>query len=95
MSRNLLSRSRLLEIMNLISNPKRYSLTQEGLERAVEDFCAGCPDPIQAYSLIVENPDPMTDEELVDRAMNMESLQMSVVPTSIVPANHPSRIDVG
>lgn len=94
MSRRLLSRVRLLEIMSLISNPKRHALTQEGLEQAVENFCAGCPDPIQAYSLIAENPDPMTDEEIVDRALNMAPLPMSSVPTSIVSANHPARLTI-
>jgi len=90
----LLSKARLLEEMDRISNPKRYALTQKGLEQAVEDFCAGCPDPIQAYSLIADNPDPMTDEEIVDRALGMAYLPMSSVPTSIVSPSHPARMIV-
>jgi len=91
MSTRLLTRVRLLDIMNRISNPKRYGLTQEELEQAVEDFCSGCPDPIQAYSLIAENPDSMTDEEIVDLALSMAYLPISSVPTSIVPASHSGR----
>jgi len=94
LSKRLLSKMRLLEIMDRISNPKRHGLTQEGWEQAIEDFCAGCPDPVQAASLIAENPDPMTDEEIVDRALGMACLQMSSVPTSIVPANHPARVTI-
>jgi hypothetical protein len=77
--------------MNRISDPKRHALTQKELEQAVEDFCAGCPDPIQAYSLIAENPDSMTDEEIVDRALGMAYLPISSVPASIVSASHPVR----
>jgi hypothetical protein len=91
LSKRLLSRAQLLEIMNLISNPKRHALTEEGLDQAIENFCAGCPDPVQADSLITENPDPMTDEEIVDRALSMTCRQMSSVPTTIVSANHPAR----
>jgi len=86
-----LSRARLLEMMNLISNPKRHALTQEAWEKAIEDFCAGCPDPIQAASLIAENPDPMMDEEIVDRALSMAYVHISFVPKSIVAAHHPAR----
>ena len=95
MSRNLLNKASLLELMTLISNPKLHSLTQEGLELAIENFCAGCPDPVQAYSLIAENPAPMADEEIVDRALRMTNLPISAVPTSIVSANHPSRTATG
>jgi hypothetical protein len=91
MSRRLSTRLHLLDIMNRISNPKRYALTAKELEQAVEEFCAGCPDPIQAYSLIAENPDSMTDEEIVDLALSMAYLPISSVPTSIVPASHSVR----
>lgn len=87
-----MSRAQLMQIMDRISHPKRYSLKQKELEQAIEDFCAGCPDPVQAYALIAENPDPMTDEALVDRAMSMVCREMSAVPTSIVPASHVSRV---
>ena len=78
--------------MDLISNPKRHSLTQEELARAIEDFCAGCPDPVQAYSLLAENPEPMTDEQIVDRVLSMAFVRMPSVPASIVPADHQARI---
>jgi hypothetical protein len=88
----LLDKTHLLEIMKFISNPKRYALTQKELEQAIENYCAGCPDPIQAYWLIAENPDPMTDEEIVDRALGMAYIHISFVPRSIVHANHPARV---
>ena len=78
--------------MDLISNPKRHGLTEEELDRAIENFCAGCPDPVQACLLIVENPDPMTDEEIVDRALGMTYVHISFVPKTIVSANHPARV---
>jgi len=94
MSGRLLSKARLLEIMDLISNPKRHALTQRELEQVLVNFCAGCPDPLQAYSLIAENPDPMTDEEIVNRALGMAYVHISFVPKSIVPASHPARVAV-
>lgn len=95
MSNRLLSKANLLELMDRISNARQHALTQKELEQAIENFCAGCPDPIQAYSLIAENPDPMTDEEIVDRALSMASLSMSSVPTSIVSASHSARAMIG
>jgi hypothetical protein len=94
-SNRLLSKANLLELMDRISNARQHALTQKELEQAIENFCAGCPDPIQAYSLIAENPDPMTDEEIVDRALSMASLSMSSVPTSIVSASHSARAMIG
>jgi hypothetical protein len=91
MSRRLATRVQLLDILNLISNPKRHALTAKELEQAVEDFCAACPDPIRAYSLIAENPDSLTDEEIVDLALSMAYLPISSVPTSIVSASHSAR----
>jgi hypothetical protein len=76
LSGRLLSKARLLSAMNLISNPRGQSLTQEELDRAVEDFCAGCPDPVQAYSLLAENPKPMTDEQIVDRVLSMDFINV-------------------
>lgn len=90
-SRRLLPKVQLLEVMASISNPRECALTQRGLEQVIENFCAGCPDPIQAYSLIAENPDSMTDGEVVARALSMPYLPISSVPASIVSSGHPVR----
>lgn len=84
-------REDLLEILKVMSQPKKYGLTQDALDQALINFCATCPDPVLARWLIVECLDPMTDEELVDRALAMAPRPMADVPTSIVPADHPSR----
>lgn len=74
-----------------MSQPKKHGLTQAALDLALVNFCAGCPDPIRARWLVVECLDPMTDEELVRRALDMPVLLMTDVPTSVVPAGHPAR----
>jgi hypothetical protein len=86
------NRDDLLKILNLMSQPKKYGLTQEALGQTLINFCAKCPDPVRARWLIVECRDPMTDEQPVDRALNMPVRPMTDVPTSIVPADHPVRM---
>lgn len=91
MAGRLLSVPELLELMSMISHPKQHGLTQEGLEQKVTDFCAGCPDPLQAYRLIAESEETLSDEEVVRRAAKMAVQPIGNVPTSIVPASHPAR----
>ena len=86
------SKTELLGKLKAISQPKAHGLTQETLEKTLIDFCAGCPDPVQARWLIVECLEQMSDDELIDRALNMPTVAMSSVPVSIIPSNHPARI---
>ena len=88
MKENLLT-TRLLFILKKLMQPR--GLTQKEVDDALIDFIAECPDPVKARWLIVECLDPMTDEELVDRALSMPVRPMSDVPTSIIPTNHPAR----
>lgn len=85
------TKENLLKILSLIGQPKKHGLNQEAIDELLADFCAACPDPVGAYRLIAECLDPMTDEQLVDRALNMPRREMSTVSLAIVPANHPSR----
>jgi len=86
-----LSREELLHMLIVMKHPKRNGLTQERLEEMLIDFSANCPDPVEAWRLVAECLDPMTDEQLVDRALAMPFRSMADVPTSIVPADHPLR----
>ena len=61
-----LRRSRLLELNEKLLNPRDY--TEEENDDFFLRFCAGSPDPIGAWWLLVECLDPMTSEETVDRA---------------------------
>lgn len=91
MESRLLSQDALSKILDAISRPKAHGLTQQALERALVDFCAGCPDPVQARWLIVECADPMTDAALLRRALGAPLRPIGNVPTSVVPADHPAR----
>jgi hypothetical protein len=84
-------RQELVQALGVISHARAHGLTQERLEAAATDFCAQCPDPVQAYWLFSECPDRMSDEALVDRALGAPARSMSGVPTAIVPADHPAR----
>jgi hypothetical protein len=85
-------KTELLAKLKVISQPKAHGLTQETLEKALVDFCAGCPDPVRARWLVVECLEPMSDEDLIDRALRSPTRPMSSVPTSIIPAEHPARV---
>ena len=84
-------RQELLTLLQVMRQPKALGLTQELLDQTLINFCAKCPDPVQARWLIVECLVPMSDGELVDRAIGMPPRSMSDVPLSIIPVNHPAR----
>ena len=87
-----LSRDRLLQLLETLMHPKARGLATEQLyDKALNEFCAGCPDPVRARWLVVECLDPMTDDEMVDRALGMAFRSMADVPTSEFPSWHPLR----
>jgi len=86
-----LTKGQLIQLLDKIMHPKASGLTEQTYNDVLLAFCAGCPDPIQARWLIVECLDPMTDEELVDRALAMPICLMADVPDSELPAGHPLR----
>ncbi len=85
------NKQKLLQLLDKIMHPKANQLTDETYNDVLLMFCAGCPDPMGARWLIVECLDPMTDEELVDRALAMPIRLMADVPESELPAKHPLR----
>nr|WP_199039018.1 hypothetical protein [Dyella sp. ASV24] len=85
------SKENLLVMLDVLMQPKKHGLNQQAADRALIDFCASCPDPVLARWLVAECLDPMTDEELVSRALAMPIRPLADVPTTIVPAEHPVR----
>jgi hypothetical protein len=69
-------------------HPRAHGLTEGKWDEVLRAFCAGCPDPLKARWLIVECLDPMTDEEIVDRALAMPGRTMSEVPLGELSAEH-------
>jgi len=84
-------RERLLKLLHKITNPDIYGSSETEGDDALLRFCAGCPDPVGAGWLVVECLDPMTDEELVDRALAMAPRNLGEVPDSELPLGHPLR----
>jgi hypothetical protein len=81
-----LTRDRLLELLDKIMRPKVYGLSEKQGDENLLAFCAGCPDPVGARWLVVECLDPMTDEQLVDRAMSMPVRKMDEWLIPFAPA---------
>jgi len=79
--------------MQLSEGPNHLlvAIIDEALEQAVTDFCAGCPDPVQAYRVLFETVEELSDEDVLNRVLRAPVRAMNEVPTSIVPANHPAR----
>lgn len=86
------SREELLSLLDIIMHPEAYDFTEADGERVLLEFCAGCPDPVGAGWLVIDCLDPMSDEELVDRALAMSPRKLADVPASELPANHPIRL---
>jgi hypothetical protein len=66
-----LDRKKLLQLLNSIKPPHQDSLSEEEFASVINTFCAACPDPAKARWLLLDCLDPLTDEELVDRALTM------------------------
>ncbi len=86
-----LDQGQLLQLLDKIMHPKANGLTEETYNYVLLAFCAGCPDPIKARWLVVECLDPMSDEELVERALAMPMRLMADVSELELPAGHPLR----
>lgn len=86
-----LAKDQLLSLLDKIMQPKTYGLTEKEGSDILLAFCAGCPDPVKARWLVVECLDPMTDDELVERALAMPLRKMADIPTSELPDRHPLR----
>lgn len=87
----LVPRARLLQLFDQMMRPKANGLTEQTYYDVLLSFFAGCPDPVGARWLVVECLDPMTNEELVKRALAMPTRLMANVPSSELPAWHPLR----
>ncbi|MHA6823014.1 hypothetical protein ACQUKI_15965 [Ralstonia pseudosolanacearum] len=85
------SKDRLLSLLDKIMQPKVYGISEDEGDHLLLTFCDGCPDPVKARWLIVECLDPMSDEELVDRALAIPRHKMADVPLSELPSGHPLR----
>lgn len=68
-----LNKQQLLELLDSIAPPKADLLSDQEFDGVVATFCAGCPDPALAQWLLFECLDPLTDEELVERALKAAS----------------------
>lgn len=86
-----LEKGQLLQLIEKMMNPKAHRLSEADWNNVLLTFCASCPDPIKARWLIVECLDPMTDEEIVDRALEMPPRKLEEVPFSELPNGHPLR----
>jgi len=75
-------------LIDKIMNPSKYGTTEKEGDEILLAFCAACPDPVKARWLIVECLDPMTDEEIVDRALAMPFRNMDDVSLSELPVGH-------
>jgi hypothetical protein len=86
-----LDRDQLLALLDKVMQPTKHGLTEQEGDEALLLFCAGCPDPVGARRLVVECLDPMTDEEILDRALGMPLRRMVDVPAAELPLGHPLR----
>lgn len=86
-----LNNDQLLELLHRIMHPKVHGLSEITYNDVLLQYCAECPDPVGARWLIVECLDPLSDEELVDRALAMPLRLMKDVPSSELLNVHPLR----
>ena len=64
-----LNSQQLLDLLDSITPSKAHLLSDAEFDGVIAAFCAGCPNPSHAQWLLFECLDPLTDEELVERAL--------------------------
>lgn len=77
-----LNKQQLLDLLDSITPSKADALSEAEFDGVVAAFCAGCPDPVRAQWLLFECLDPLTDEELVERALAMAAPKPTDLPPS-------------
>jgi hypothetical protein len=77
--------------MRVISKPKGTGFSSEEITQKLFKFCINCPDPAAAMYLVVECLDPMSPEQLVDRALTYPPRDPSTVPKTELSLTHPLR----
>lgn len=76
----MLSKEQLLALLDKIAPSRQDGLSDAAFDAAVAAFCAGCPDPVRAHRLLFECLDPLTDAELVERALAMAPIRPAPAP---------------
>jgi hypothetical protein len=74
------NKEQLLLLLDDLAPSKSDSLTAAAFEVALAAFCARCPDPVRARGLLLDCLDPLSDEEVVDRALAMPVPKKAEVP---------------
>jgi hypothetical protein len=83
-----LNKAQLLRLLDDIAPSKADGLSAAAFEVALAAFCAGCPDPVRAKWLLLDCLDPLTDEELVHRALAMPAREAAAVPVRELSSEH-------
>jgi hypothetical protein len=75
-----LNKEQLLQLLADIAPSTSGGVSAAEFETLMSAFCAGCPDPVRAKWLLLDCLDPLTDEELVERALAMPAPKKPDVP---------------
>ncbi len=86
-----LAKHELQQFLGMLMKPDEYGLSEKDGDEILLSFCAGCPDPVGAWWLLVECLDPMSDDEPIDCVLAMPIRSMVDVPFAELSAEHPLR----
>jgi len=81
----------LVKCVHNILQPDESGCTSEEIDRQLLDFCINCPDPSAAMDVVIETREPLTAEEMVDKALAMPLREIESVPESELPPYHALR----
>jgi len=84
-----LPKAQLLRLLDKLMQPQ--AMTEKESDEALLAYCAGCPDPVKARWLIVVCIEPLSNMELVERALSMPLRLMADVTPEELPERHPLR----
>ena len=85
-----LTRDQLIQCVKDCAWPDGSLSEDEQCER-LDYFCINCPDPAAAMDIVIETMEPLTAEEMVDRALACPPFDPKTLPESELHWNHPFR----
>lgn len=81
----------MLAALDCVFEPANKGLTSAQIDEQLLLFCANCPDPVSAMSLVMEAPETSTTEQVLDEALTMPPRSLNTWSESEVPIDHPLR----
>ncbi len=86
-----LSRSELASRLDAVFNPREGQFIEGQIDTMLLEFCLNCPDPPAAMDAVIEAPEGVGCEEILDQVLSMPARSPGSYSEEELSADHPLR----